>query len=101
MNKKMFLAEVAYQLEAIYKASKSGLKPGVKARHRCEGFMRAGEFMGIVSREELSALMEQCHKEVFGESVAEREAHRKQQQKWSSESVDYSEFESPAFDRKR
>ncbi|MET4695558.1 hypothetical protein [Endozoicomonas lisbonensis] len=101
MNKKTFLTEVASQLEAIYKASKSGLKPGAKARHRCEGFMHAGEFMGVASREELSALMEQCHQKVFGESIAEREAQKKRQQKWSSESVDYSEFESPAFDRKR
>ena len=100
MNKSAFLSEAARLLENIYKASKSGLKPDMKACHRCEGFMHAGEFLGIASRAELLELMGQCHQKIFGESIAEREARKKLQQKWSADTIDYSMYESPAFDRK-
>ena len=99
MNKATFLIELARQLESIYSASKAGLKPDLKARHRCEGFMQAGEFLKLVTREELSGQMELSHQNIFGESIADRKARQNRSQKWSAETIDYSKYESPTFGR--
>ena len=59
--------------------------------------MRAGVFMGVMTNVELSDLMEKIHLEVVGMTIQERIAKHKE--KWSEESVDYSDFDIPTFER--
>ena len=101
MDKKRFLREVTRQLEALYRASRAGVELGPKVKHRCEGFMQAGEFLRVVSKDELAEVMESTHKKVFGESIAQRKDRLNRKHRWPAETVDYSEFESPAYDRRR
>lgn len=101
MHRKRYLREVARQLEALYRASRAGVESGAKARHRCEGFMQAGEFLHIVTQDELTEVMESSHKKVFGETIAQRKERLNRKQRWPVETIDYSEFESPAYDRRR
>ena len=101
MNKHRYLREVARQLEAIYRSRKSGVEPGLQAKSRCEGFMQAGEYMRLVTQEELSETIERVHEEVLGESIEDRRKRLKKQQTWSSETIDYSEFETPTYERGR
>lgn len=100
MNKSEYIAEVTRQLEAIYRLCKSGITTDTKAKHHCEGFMQAGEFLGLVTREELSILIESTHLAVFGETVAQRKARKDTQLQWPSETIDYSRYDSPTYDRK-
>ena len=100
MNKKRFLKEVSRQLEALYRATKAGVELGPKAKHRCEGFMQAGEFLQIVSKDELTEVMELAHKKVFSETIVHRKERLRRKHRWPVETIDYSEFESPAYDRR-
>ena len=97
MDKHQFSSEVERQLGVIFTAIRAGHKPPELLKHRCEGFMRAGVFMGVVNNVELSDLMEKIHLEVVGMTIQERVAKHKE--KWSRELVDYSDFDIPTFER--
>lgn len=99
MDEQRFLDEVERQLRVIFGAIRDGHKPPVILKHRCEGFMRAGVFMGVVKNLELSDLMEAIHLEVVGMTIDERMAKHKE--RWEGEEIDYSQFELPAFERIR
>ncbi|OED49933.1 hypothetical protein ACH42_01580 [Endozoicomonas sp. (ex Bugula neritina AB1)] len=99
MNKYRFLREVTRQLEALYRSRKSGIEPSAQAKSRCEGFMKAGEFMRLVTQEELRDTIERVHEEVLGESVEERGVRLKNRRCWPAETTDYSEFETPTYER--
>lgn len=66
MDKERFLDEVTRQLRIIFDAIREGHKPPEVLKHRCEGFMRAGVFLGVVKTPELSTLMEDLHLDVVG-----------------------------------
>jgi hypothetical protein len=99
MDGECFLGEVERQLRVIFGAIRDGHRPPEILKHRCEGFMRAGVFMGVVKNRELSDLMEAVHLEVVGMTIGERVA--KQQERWGGEEIDYSQFEPPAYERAR
>ena len=94
-----FLAEVETRLARMFSANKCGYRTPAVERHRLEGFMQAGVFLGLSNNRELAELMEESHLAVFGKSIGDR----RQQEKalnWSYEQVDYSAFEEPAITRK-
>ncbi|MDB2384836.1 hypothetical protein N9V90_03280 [Endozoicomonas sp.] len=97
MDTQIYLREVADGLKQIFQAEKAGIQTSSKERHRCEGFMRAGTFLGLISTEGMSQLMESVHQEVFGTSIANRA--RKQKQQWENDTVNYSQFDMPAYER--
>jgi len=99
MDKQCFLDEVERQLRVIFGAIRDGHKPPEILKHRCEGFMRAGVFMGVVKNLGLSDLMEATHLDVVGMTIDERRAKHKE--RWKGEEIDYSQFELPAFERIR
>ena len=101
MNKSRFIREVTRQLEALYRATKSGVEQGAKVKHRCEGFMQAGEFLQIVTKEELTDIMEKTHIKVFGETFEQRKKRLVDRHQWPKEVVDYREFETPTYGRKK
>jgi hypothetical protein len=97
MDKHQFSSEVERQLRVIFTAIRAGHKPPEMLKHRCEGFMRAGVFMGVVNNVELSDLMEKIHLVVVGMTIQERVAKHKE--KWNRELVDYSDFDMSTFER--
>jgi len=97
MEKERYLTEVTRQLRLIFGAIRDGHKPPEIIKHRCEGVMRAGVFLGIVSNAELAQLMEAIHLEVTGVTIAERKASSRE--RFRDEEIDYSQYESPAYER--
>ena len=98
MNKDEFLSEVENRLSKMFAASKEGYKVAPIDRHRLEGFMQAGVFIGLVSNAELSELMEAVHMNVYGQTIAERRAACSTG--WQNESIDYSQYDQPAYVRR-
>ena len=98
MNKVKYLNEVEKRLCRIFLASKEGFKASPVERHRLEGFMRAGIFLGIASNEEMSELMDACHSDIFGKTIEQRKAELSA--RWQEESIDYSHYDQPAYERK-
>ncbi|AQA18354.1 hypothetical protein BST95_09030 [Halioglobus japonicus] len=93
-----YLDEVESRLRKLFKASKDGYKASPQQRHRLEGFIQAGTFIGIASGQEMETLMDMVHQEVFGMTIQER--NNVTSEAWASETIDYSEYEAPTYDRK-
>ena len=98
MNKGEYLSEVEKRLSNMLTVSKEGYKAAPVERHRLEGFMQAGVFIGLVSNAELSELMETVHQNVYGQTIAERRAACSTS--WQNETIDYSQYDQPAYIRK-
>ncbi len=49
MDKKLYMAEVSAKLGRFFNTTKEGHKPPLSDKHRCEGFMQAGVFLGIAT----------------------------------------------------
>ncbi|HEY8568777.1 hypothetical protein [Microbulbifer sp.] len=97
MYNEKFTHEVSRRLRGLFGTSKLGMPIPPIERHRLEGFMQAGIFLGLSSKAELAQLMEEIHFDIFGKTIAE---HRAQAPlSWVFEEVDYSLYESPAYER--
>lgn len=97
IDREHFLAEVEARLRRLFSSSKSGYRASAMDRHRLEGFMQAGVFMGLCNNQELSTLMEELHLVIFGKSISERQ--QESPLDWRYERIDYSPFDEPAFTR--
>ena len=95
ISKEEFKAEVHKKLLAIFNDSKSGINVE-KRKHRLEGFMHAGEFVGLITHQEGKALLEQAHFAIFGESISTRK-QRKDELRRAVEADDEAFFETPAI----
>lgn len=98
MNKESYLNEIEKRLRLLFKASKEGYKSSPTQRHRLEGFMQAGAFLGLANNAELKVLMEAVHLEIFHKSISERKVELAGS--WDNEVIDYSQYEQPTFERK-
>ncbi|MBK8454162.1 MAG: hypothetical protein WAQ53_13400 [Thiofilum sp.] len=72
MLKEKFLTELRAQLRDAFQAAKAGKPVSAADKHRCEGFMQAGEFLGLVTDDELAALINSVHVSVYGQSILEK-----------------------------
>ena len=97
-EKQLFLDACRMQLVSLYKASKDGKKVEAE-KYRVQGFMHAGEVIGLISKEEGKALIADLHMEVFGETVNER-AQRKRKLEALKESDLDAYFAIPAIERR-
>jgi hypothetical protein len=97
MDRASFIEQVEQRLEQMFRASKQGVKAPAAERHRLEGFMQAGVFLQLISREEMAERMEAIHQQVFGQSIAERQ--QSSGSRWQQETLDYSLYDAPAFER--
>ena len=97
MDKHHFLDEVETRLTRLSSASRQGYPPSPMERHRLEGFMEAGVFLGLVTPQELIDLKERTCQAIFGMSVAERK--KQKQGSWPLEDIDYSQYEKPRWSR--
>ena len=52
-----FVKELRQQLHDRFTATKVGLKVSAEDKYRCEGFMQAGVTMGVMTDDEISALI--------------------------------------------
>lgn len=97
-NRETFIAEVTRRMQRMFAASKQGYRTAAVERHRLEGFMNAGIFMGLCTNSELAQRMEAIHFEVFGKTIADRKSGASLS--WIyEEATDYSAYESPTFER--
>lgn len=99
MNREDYLAEVESRLFRMFAASKAGHKAALIDKHRIEGFMNAGVFMGIATNSELSVLMESTHQSVFGMSIQDRK--NKNNTRWEESIIDYSQYDLPTYVRNK
>lgn len=97
MKREAFIEQVEQRLWRLFRASKQGVKAPAPERHRLEGFIQAGVFLQLVSREEMAERMEAIHQRVFGLSIAERE--QQADGRWQQDALDYSLYDAPAFER--
>ena len=72
MLKEKYLTELRSQLQDAFKAAKAGQPVSAADKYRCEGFMQAGEFLGLVTDDEISALINSVHISVYGQSILEK-----------------------------
>jgi hypothetical protein len=98
MNREKYLNEVEKRLNRIFAASKEGYKVSPVERHRLEGFMAAGVFMGLVTNTELAKVMDGIHVQLFGKTIQQRKAELPGS--WQEEGIDYSFYDQPTFERK-
>jgi len=75
--KKQFLMKLEAQIFETMNVAKAGAKISDADKYRCEGFMQAGVELGIVTDEEIQALIKEVHKDVFGESIVARRGKEK------------------------
>lgn len=97
MDKQKFLTEVEARLTELFSASQRSQKLPAFVKHRCEGFMHAGVFMGLVTNDELQVLMEQVHLDIFGKTI--EQAKEDKAHIWQDEVTDYSQYETSPFIR--
>jgi hypothetical protein len=95
MDKSDYLAEISNRLTKLFKASKEGYKIPDIDRHRLEGFMQAGIFMGVATPVEISVLLEDVHHSIFGKTIRDRKSELSAT--WTDIEVDYDKFDSPTY----
>jgi len=93
-----FLDACTEQLIALYTASKNGKKVDAE-KYRVQGFMHAGEMLGVITNEEGKSLIAELHLRVFGETIDER-ATRKRKLNALKESDPDAYIEIPAIERR-
>ena len=99
MNKSEFIEYSHLQLKQVFMSVKEGT-PDDKLKHRTEGFMLAGEKLGVITRADASNLIEKAHFEIFGESSSQR-AERKKSLSELKESSPDEYFDIPAIERRK
>ncbi|MBT1064093.1 hypothetical protein KJY73_10940 [Bowmanella sp. Y26] len=98
MDKHAFLAECQTRIRKVYELTKAG-KPDDTLKYRTEGFMNAGEYIGLISREEARELIESLHQDAFGESIAQRRERKERLSKLKEQSLD-AFYDEPAINRR-
>ena len=93
-----FINACTEQLISLYTASKDGKNVDAD-KYRAQGFMRAGELMGLISKEQGQALIADLHFQVFGETIDERTT-RKRKLNALKESDPDAYIEIPAIERR-
>jgi hypothetical protein len=96
-DKEEYLQEVETRFAQMFKASRDDHKAIPLERHRLEGFMQAGKFLGLATNDELKSLMDRIHIDIFGNTIEQRQAG--QATSWIPESIDYNHYEHPAYER--
>ena len=98
-NKEKFINEVEARLRLMFSASKDGYKASPVDKHRLEGFIQAGVFMGLTSNQEMAEIMDAAHLSVFDKTMAQRRLAMGGS--WQEELMDYSGYDQPSYERQR
>ena len=87
-----FIDGVKAQLTHLYSEIKEKRTLDEAQKHRIEGFISAGLYLGLVEKKEISALIEEIHLTVFGQTVRERKLEKLMGEQ---ESIDWSIYDTP------
>ncbi len=93
MTPSNFKSEAYRQLVDIFTKTQAKT-PDAEAKARTQGFIYAGQFMGVISKEEAQTLIELAHFDVFKMSIARR-VDLEAKQKQAFEEMDEAFFEIP------
>ena len=96
-NREQYIREVENRLSTMFRASRDGYESPPADKHRLQGFIQAGTFLGLTTREEMQSLMARIHLDVFGKTIAERKSEKGVS--WMSENVDYGKYDQPTYER--
>jgi hypothetical protein len=94
----MFIEACTTQLVSLYTASKEGKNVDAD-KYRVQGFIHAGELLGVISKKQGRALIADLHFQVFGETIEDR-AKRKSKLEALKESDPDAYIEIPAIERR-
>lgn len=97
MNKELYKQECYRQLHQHFECLKKQ-QVDEASKNRILGFIHAGEYLGIITRDEASKLLDDAHLAVFAITKEQRLA-RKSLIKSARGDDDYSLFDTPAVDR--
>lgn len=98
INKDKFINEVKRRLKDIFNSSNEGYRISGIEKHRVEGFMQAGVFLGLTSNKELYSIMQEVHLSIFNMSIEEKK--KIDEIKWNDDQIDYAGYEIPSFLRR-
>jgi len=93
----MFTQECKSQLAAYFQLLQKN-KLDTELKERVQGFINAGEFLGVITRAEAITLMDETHFAVFGMTNEQRKT-RKAEIKAVRSDQEASIFDIPAVDR--
>ncbi len=99
MDKQLFMQQAKSQFLQIFQKSKANQVVTIE-KHRAEGFLYAGELLGLTDKNELQQLMEQAHLEVYGYPLQDRSAGYQQQRKAALSQGQFQYFDEPAITRR-
>lgn len=98
MNKNNYTNECIRQLTEYFNLLKQN-KVDDELRSRIQGFINAGEFMGVINHQEAVQIMDDTHFQVFGMSNTQRKA-KKDSIKFALKGDVDAFFDVPAINRK-
>ncbi len=98
MNKERYIQECYRQLFTHFELVKKK-KVDEQMKHRIQGFINAGEFLGLFSRDEAIHIIDEVHLNVFGITKEQRKAHADIVKK-ATKHFDEHFFDIPAIERK-
>ena len=93
MRKQKYLDQLNERLRSFYKTVKLGQKVPMQEKCQLEGFMQAGVVIHAITKEEVIALKERIHLDVFGVTIAEKK--RATAHVWKEDEVDYTQYDVP------
>ncbi len=93
-----FLTELESRIARLCRLSHEGFKSSPVDRHRLEGFIQAGVFLGLTTNTEAQALLERMYREITGKPFGEAVAGFVD---WSGDANSYEHYEAPAYLRNR
>ena len=97
MNKEAFQNECKRQLTDYFELLQKN-KLATELKQRVQGFINAGEFLGVITRVEAITLMDETHFTVFGMTNEQRKT-RKAEVKAVRSDQEASIFDIPAVER--
>jgi len=98
MNKELYIQESYRQLFTHFELVKKQ-KVDETMQYRIQGFMNAGEFLGVLTRDEAIKVIDDAHLNVFGITKEQRKIH-KDNMKSAIKNQDDSFFDIPAIERR-
>ena len=76
MKNEIFHEECFQQFEEYFSKIKNHKSDDKELKSRIQGFVNAGEFLNILSREQATALMEKAHLNVFKMTIHQRKERK-------------------------
>lgn len=97
MDQQQFKQACFTQLIELFNKSKLN-KSSPREKGRVEGFIFAGQSLGLLSQVTANELMQKAHIQVFGQSIEDKQAEDKKR-RLAIENDDFSYFEVPTIER--